>query len=676
MSFRLSRGAEVRPGGGGVRFSVWAPRCERLDLRLLGARERVVAMSSSRRQGGDEGDADADADAGADGPDGDGVFEVVIDSADAAAGTDYFFVVPGRGDRPDPTSRHQPHGPHGPSRIVDPRAFAWGDGGWRGRAVADFIIYELHVGTFTPAGTFDAAIDRLPHLVALGVTAVELMPVAEFPGTRNWGYDGVNLYAPQSSYGGPDGLKRLVDACHREGLAVILDVVYNHLGPDGNYLGDFAPYFTSRYGTPWGEALNFDGADSDPVRRYFIDNALYWLTEMHVDALRLDAIHGIYDFGARHLLGEMKRAVVAEEAAAGSDARRRPRPLALIAESDLNDPRIVEPREVGGYALDAQWSDDFHHAVFALLTGLLTGSGRRGFAPYLDDFGRLDDLRQAIAEGFVYDGRYSRHRRRRHGRPSTAVPGDRLVVFLENHDQIANGARGARLVNLAPPDACRAAAALLLCAPNIPLLFMGQELAASTPFFYFTSHGDAALGEAVSRGRRAEFAHFADAETVAAWADPQAEETFQRSRIDWSCLDRPEHSAALALYRDLIALRRRTPALANGRKDLTRVRGAEEPDRWLTVERRAGSERPARSERPEARSETSGGDFALIAVNFGGTARAVPFPAAPPLRLALFTDAAVYGGTAPAPPLELDLASPGSVELPPRTAAIYLGVTT
>ena len=460
------------------------------------------------------------------------------------------------------------------------------------------------------------------------MTAVELMPVAEFPGTRNWGYDGVNLYAPQSSYGGPDGLKRLVDACHRQGLAVILDVVYNHLGPDGNYLGDFAPYFTRRYGTPWGEALNFDGADSDPVRRYFIDNALYWLTEMHVDALRLDAIHGIYDFGARHLLDDMKRAVVAEEADAGPGAP--PRPLALIAESDLNDPRIVEPRAAGGYALDAQWSDDFHHAAFALLTS----PGRRGFAPYLDDFGRLDDLRQAIAEGFVYDGRYSRHRRRRHGRPSTAVPGQRLVVYLENHDQIANGARGSRLVNLAPPDACRAAAALLMCAPNVPLLFMGQELAASTPFFYFTSHGDPALGEAVSRGRRAEFAHFAEAETVAAWADPQAEETFQRSRIDWSCLDRPDHRATLALYRDLIALRRRTPALANGRKDLTRVRCAEEPDRWLIVERRAGAERPERSERPEARSETDSGGFALLAVNLGGdrACGAIPRGAAPAPR--------------------------------------------
>ena len=625
MSFELRHGANVQADGR-TRFSVWAPRCDRLDLRLGGARERVIPMARH------DGNA----------PEDDGVFTVVVDAADAPAGTDYAFLVPGRGDRPDPASRHQPRGPHGPSRIVDPRAFAWTDASWRGRRAADFITYELHVGTFTPAGTFDATIDRLPHLVALGVTSVELMPVAEFPGARNWGYDGVNLYAPQSSYGGPDGLKRLVDACHGHGLAVILDVVYNHLGPDGNYLADFGPYFTRRYGTPWGEALNFDDADSDPVRRYFIDNALYWLTELHVDALRLDAIHGIFDSGARHQLAEMKQAVAAESAAIG-------RPLALIAESDLNDPRIVEPREAGGHALDAQWSDDFHHAAFMLLA-----QGRQGVAPYLADFGRLDDLRQAVAEGFVYDGRYSHHRRRRHGRSSAAVPGDRLVIFLENHDQIANGARGERLGQLAPAGACRAASALLFCAPNLPLLFMGQELAATTPFLYFTSHTDPALGEAVSRGRRAEFAHFAQAEALAAWADPQAEETFARSRIDWSCLDRAEHRAALAFHRDLIALRRRTPALTNGRTDLTRVRCGNESDRWLSLER-----------------SDPDGSSVLLLVNLADTPCAVPVGAPRVLRLTLFTDAAAYGGTAAPPPAELDPVTT-TVELPPLCAAIYL----
>jgi len=627
VTFELRRGASVLPDGR-VRFSVWAPRCERLDVLLRGSRERTIPLT--RRDGG--------------APEDDGVFEVEVDAADAPPGTDYFYVVPGRGDRPDPTSRHQPRGPHGPSRIVDPRAFAWTDGGWRGRVTRDFITYELHVGTFTPSGTFDAAIERLPHLVSLGVTAVELMPVAEFPGTRNWGYDGVNLYAPQSSYGGPDGLKRLCDACHGHGLAVILDVVYNHLGPDGNYLGDFGPYFTRRHGTPWGEALNYDDADCEPVRRYFIDNALYWLTELHVDALRLDAIHGIYDFGARHLLADMKLAVDAESAALG-------RPLGLIAESDLNDPRVVEPRSVSGYALDAQWSDDFHHAAFMLLT-----RGRRGFAPYLSDFGRLADLRQAVAEGFVYDGRYSHHRRRRHGRSSAAVPGDRLVIFLENHDQIANGARGERLSQLAPAGACRAATALLFCAPNLPLLFMGQELGATTPFFYFTSHADPALGEAVSRGRRAEFAHFAEAETFAAWADPQAQETFARSRIDWSCLEGAAHRAALALHRDLIALRRRLPALCNGRKDLTRVRCESESDRWLSVQR-----------------SDPNGSSVLLLVNFADAPRVVPIDDPRARRLALFTDAAAYGGAAATPPAELDHTTT-TVELPPESAAIYCDV--
>jgi maltooligosyltrehalose trehalohydrolase len=625
VTFRLRHGANVQPDGR-VRFSVWAPRCDRLDLRLLGARERVLPMARA------SGDA----------PEDDGVFAIDLDAADAPPGTDYVFVVPGRGDRPDPTSRHQPLGPHGPSRIVDPRAFVWTDGSWRGRRVADFIAYELHVGAYTPAGTFDATIERLPHLVALGVTAVELMPVAEFPGTRNWGYDGVNLYAPQSSYGGPDGLKRLVDACHGHGLAVILDVVYNHLGPDGNYLGDFGPYFTRRYGTPWGDAINYDDADSDPVRRYFIDNALYWLTEMHIDALRLDAIHGIFDVGPRHLLAEMKLRADAESAAIG-------RPLGLIAESDLNDPRIVEPREAGGYALDAQWSDDFHHAAFMLLA-----RSRGGFAPYLSDFGRVDDLRQAVAEGFVYDGRYSRHRRHRHGRSSAAVPGDRLVIFLENHDQIANGARGERLSRLAPAGACRAATALLFCAPNLPLLFMGQELAATTPFFYFTSHPDPALGEAVSRGRRAEFAHFAEAEALAAWADPQSEETFARSRIDWSCLAELAHRSALAFHRDLLALRRGTPALANGRKDLTRVRCGNESDRWLSLER-----------------SDPDGSSVLLLVNLANEPRAVPVGNPRALRLTLFTDATAYGGTATPPPAELD-ATTTTVELPPLCAALYL----
>jgi maltooligosyltrehalose trehalohydrolase len=641
VSVRLRRGADVLPQGG-VRFSVWAPRCQRLDLKLWGPHTQLIAMSPARTDGGQEADA----------ADSRGVF--TVDVPDARPGMDYVFVVPGHGDRPDPTSRHQPRGPHGPSRIVDPDAHGWTDQAWRGRPMGEMILYELHVGTFTPAGTFDAAIERLPHLVDLGITAVELMPVAEFPGDRNWGYDGVNLYAPQSSYGGPAGLARLVDACHRLDLAVVLDVVYNHFGPDGNYLGDFGPYFTRRYATPWGEAVNFDDADSDPVRRFFIDNAVYWCRDLHIDALRLDAIHGIFDFGAQHILDQMKRALAAEASVLG-------RPLSLIAESDLNDPRILDPRAAGGYALDAQWSDDFHHAAFTMLTT------PGGFAPYLDDFGGIADLRKAIAEGFVYDGRFSAYRRRRHGRSSVTVPGHQLVIYLENHDQIANGSRGHRLSRLVSPAAGRTAAALLFCAPNVPMLFMGQEFSATTPFHYFTSHLDPALAEAIRRGRRAEFTHLAAAEVADEWADPQAEETFARSRIDWACLDDPAHQAALRLHRDLIALRRRTPALRNGRKDLTAVQ-ADQDQRWLTV----------------SRADPDGGQ-ALLLCNLGGKAVAMPvrpwgqeIPARP-LQLALFTEANIYGGRptlAPPPVLDLDpsAASPSApvVSLPAWSAAVYV----
>jgi maltooligosyltrehalose trehalohydrolase len=542
-------------------------------------------------------------------------------------------------------SRHQPHGPHGPSRVVDPSAFRWTDGGWRAPALRDLVIYELHVGTFTPEGTFDAAAARLAHVRELGVTAIEIMPVAEFPGARNWGYDGVALFAPQSSYGGPDGLKRLIDAAHGHGLAVVLDVVYNHLGPDGNYLADFGPYFTRRYRTPWGEAVNYDGPDSDEVRRFFIDNALYWLTEYHVDALRLDAIHGIFDFGALHILDEMKQAVAAEMTAAG-------RAGLLIAESDLEDVRIINPRSAGGYDMDAQWSDSFHHALFTILTAPPGGGRAAGFADYFLDFGDIGDLAKAIAEGFVYDGRRSLHRRRRHGSSSVGQPGEKLVVFTQNHDQIANGARGLRLDQLVAPEACRLAAAVLLCAPNVPLLFMGQEWAAATPFFYFTSHQDPALGEAVSAGRRREFVHLASAHLAGAhergdWADPQDAETFARSRLDWTSLAKPSHAAMLRLYRDLIALRRETPALCNARRDLTTVAFSEE-HRWLTV----------------ARSDP-GGSRATLIVNLSPRPQPIPVPGSLP-PFALFTEDARYGG----PAVDAPAVAENELSLPPWSAAV------
>jgi maltooligosyltrehalose trehalohydrolase len=483
-------------------------------------------------------------------------FEVTIPGV--RPGHNYSLLFEDGRLRPDPLSRSQPQGVHGPSQVVDPDAFIWSDQDWKGSALPEFILYELHVGTFTPEGTFASAILKLDYLRDLGITAVELMPVGEFPGSRNWGYDGVDVFAPHSAYGGPDGLKSFVNACHQAGLAVVLDVVYNHLGPEGNYLAELGPYFTDQYRTPWGRAINYDGPGSDGVRRFFIDNALYWLTEYHIDALRVDAIHGICDFSAKHILAELRDRFHEQAAHLGRAAW-------VIAESDLNDVRVVSPRAIGGLGFDAQWLDEFHHAVIAYLTGAQRG--------YLAGFGRLRHIQKAIAEGFVYDGCYSAFRRRHFGSSSRDVPGHRFVAFIQNHDQIANTSQGARLSQLVSLDHYKIAVALLLCSPCLPLLFMGEEFAGGAPFLYFTSHGDPALARAVSEGRWKEFEHFMAAGD---FADPQAIETFERSKIPWGLIEQPPHNAIFRLYRDLIALRKQWPCLANGRKDLTRVEIAEE----------------------------------------------------------------------------------------------------
>jgi maltooligosyltrehalose trehalohydrolase len=465
-------------------------------------------------------------------------------------GSRYYYVLEGERERPDPVSRFQPEGVHGPSAAVDISGFSWTDQNWIGLPLRDLIIYELHVGTFTGEGTFTAVIPYLEYLRdEVGVTAVEIMPVAEFPGKRNWGYDGVHLYAPHSAYGGSEGLKTLVNACHERGLAVVLDVVYNHLGPEGNYLAEYGPYFTDRYETPWGQAVNFDGEDSQEVRRYVVDNALYWIMEYHIDALRLDAIHGIHDGSATHILQELAEAVHARASVLG-------RTVLVIAESDLNDTQVITGRADGGWGLDAQWSDDFHHSVHTLLTGERSG--------YYQDFGRLTDLGTVLTDGFVYQGQYSQFRQRQHGTPSRHLPGERFVVCSQNHDQVGNRAHGERLSALVPFPALKLAAGLVLSAPNIPLLFMGEEYGETAPFLYFTSHTDPALAQAVREGRQREFARFAWGREV---PDPQAVETFQRSILNHHARVQNSSRALLRFYREMLALRKQSPTLRSCGKD-------------------------------------------------------------------------------------------------------------
>ena len=482
-------------------------------------------------------------------------------------GDRYGFLVDGDGPFPDPRSGWQPDGVHGLSAFVDHSRFTWTDSRWQAPPLAAAVIYEVHIGTFTPEGTFVSAIARLPYLVELGVTHVELMPVVEFPGTRGWGYDGVDLFAPHHAYGGPDGLKQFVDAAHAHGLAVILDVVYNHFGPVGNYLSKFGPYLTSRYKTPWGDAVNLDDAQSHEVRRFFCDNARHWLRDYHFDGLRLDAIHAFVDMSATHFLEQLTTEVDVLEAVTG-------RHLVLIAESDLNDPRVVRPREAHGLGLDAQWNDDYHHSVHALLTGERAG--------YYADFGSLSHLAAAIRNGFVYGGAPSAHRRRPHGRAPHEIPGWRFVVAAQNHDQIGNRAMGDRLGHLVSTGRAKVAAALLLTSPFVPLLFQGEEWGASTPFLYFTAHEDPDLAEQVRHGRRNEFAAFG-------WKpddipDPQAESTFGRSQLLWNELDAETHRELLDWYRTLIRLRHSTPELRDGRYEATLVEHDEDA-RWLVMSR-------------------------------------------------------------------------------------------
>lgn len=586
MVWTLERGARLSPDGT-VRFSVWAPRVQHLTVQSV---HPHWSVAMEREVGG--------------------VHTAIVRGL--SPGDLYSYCLDGTRIRPDPVSRWQPEGVHGPSAIVDPSAFLWTDHEWKGRAVRELILYELHCGTFTAEGTFSAIIPYLDYLKNdLGVTAVELMPVAAFPGTRNWGYDGVHPFAPQTSYGGPLGLKTLVNACHEKGLAVVLDVVYNHLGPEGNYLNEYGPYFTDRYHTPWGWAISFDGDDSAEVRHYFIDNALHWITEYHIDALRLDAVHGIFDTSPKHILQELGEAVHTQANALG-------RTILVISESDLNDNRIITRRDEGGWGHDAQWNDDFHHSLHVLLTG-----ERRG---YYDDFHSLEHLRTAITDGFVYQGQDSLYRQRPHGTLSRHLPGERFVICSQNHDQVGNRAYGDRLSTLVPFPALKLVAGLVLCAPNIPLLFMGEEYGEPAPFLYFTSHTDPALAQAVRDGRRREFAPFAWVEEI---PDPQDLSTFARSKLNHGLREQGQYCALLRFYRDFIAVRKRSPALHNCNKET--LEATILPDSALLLIRRW----------------QPGADEVLIVASFASGERSVQVPVPKGHWLKTLDAAAnVYGGTA------------------------------
>ncbi len=571
-------------------MSVWAPHADAVDLMLRESRRPMA-----------RGD--------------DGWWRVTCEVAPDAS---YAFSVDGGEPRPDPRGLRLPDGPHGWSQLFDTGAFAWTDDGWTGSPLEGAVLYELHVGTFTAEGSLDAAAARLGHLVELGVDVVELLPLAPFPGRHGWGYDGIAPYAVHETYGGPAALQRFVDAAHGHGLAVCLDVVYNHLGPDGNYLGELGPYLTDRHTTPWGQALNLDSRDSDPVRQWVLDNVTQWLRDFHVDGLRLDAVHELHDDRATHILEEMGAAV-------DTLAERTGRTLWLVAETDRNDPRTVTPRgrgdAVAGLGMHGQWADDVHHALHVALTGEAQG--------YYADFGAPDALAKVMRSPFFHDGTWSSFRGRRHGRPVDAsLPGWHFVASLQTHDQVGNRATGDRLSMLLDPDLLACGAAILLTSPWTPMLFMGEEWGASTPWQYFTDHTDEGIAEAVREGRRAEFAEHGWDKTEV--PDPQDPATFARSKLDWDEVTRASHARVLQWYRDLIALRRDCPELRDPRLDLVRVE-------WDPA---TGRFRMQRGEH-------------LVLVNLGGT----------PLVFAT-------GGTVLLSWQDGVKAEDGHVEVPPRSVAV------
>jgi maltooligosyltrehalose trehalohydrolase len=607
-SAELALGANVMKDGS-CSFLVWALNAKDVTLEIEGPRACQVPMAAIDR----------------------GYFYCVTRAPNQAR---YFYLLDGKKKRPDPASKYQPEGVHGPSQVWYD-SFEWTDFHWGGLPLTDAVLYELHVGTFTPEGTFDAVIERLPSLKLLGVTLVELMPIAQFPGERNWGYDGVYPYAVQNSYGGPTALKRLVNACHEAGIGLAVDVVYNHLGPEGNYLGDFGPYFTDRYKTPWGNAINFDDSYNNEVRRFFIENALYWIAEFHIDALRLDAIHAIVDNSAKRFLEDLTERV--EEL-----SLRLGRKVHVIAENDRNDARSLAPPDVGGLGLDSQWNDDFHHSLHAFVTGEREG--------YYQDFGAIHDVAKAYKEGFVYTGQYSAFRRRNHGSSSVDTPCYQFVVFSQNHDQVGNRAQGERLSQLVCFETLKLVAGVVLLSPFIPLLFMGEEYGERSPFQYFVSHGDRDLLEKVRQGRRKEFERFGWQNDV---PDPASPDTFTRCKLCWEDREKgSSHRTLLAFYTELLRLRKTVPALSNPSKSDMEVM-VSEPE-VLTIERWHEQDR------------------VTLFFNFGENAASIhPALATGMWEKQLDSSGEKWGGPGSSIPDPLNASNQVALELPARSFAMF-----
>jgi maltooligosyltrehalose trehalohydrolase len=525
----MKAGAEYT-GNGWCKFSVWAPGKQQVVLHLVHPSNEKIAMQKDES----------------------GYFSARVE---APPGTRYFYIIDDADKGlPDPASRYQPEGVHGPSEVIDHTNFQWKDGNWKSLAFEDLILYELHIGTFTEAGTFESAIEKLDLLAEVGINAIEIMPVAQFPGDRNWGYDGVYPYAVQNSYGGPEGLKKLVDACHQKGIAVFLDVVYNHQGPEGNYIEQFGPYFTEHYKTPWGKAINYDGEWSDGVRDFYTENAIYWLREFHIDGLRFDAIHAVYDFGATHFWEDVHSKIRELEKASGKT-------YYTVAESDLNAPRVIQPVEQNGFGFTAQWLDDFHHAAYVLLDK----AGRDRYY----DFGTMQQLAKAYCEGFVHSGEFVQFRKRKYGRSSAGINGNKFVAFINNHDQSGNRFDGARLCALVGLDESKIATAMLLLAPYVPMLFMGEEYGDDSPFYYFISHSDPNLIKAVQEGRKEEFKAFI--KPGMEYPDPQSAEIFTQSKLNWKKRNQGRNKILLDWHKELIHLRKSNSALKNFSKECIRA---------------------------------------------------------------------------------------------------------